>query len=214
MTGTFGRLTVIEQEIVYKSTGGTLWKCKCSCGKIVIVKRRYLRDGSTKSCGCLKRDVNKAKVKIVMSTCHLDREHHARGLCKSCYNCAREKSLFKSSVQFRERKAKYNKKWRIENPLAYRNIALRSHHNTSREAYNLLYIKQDKKCAICEEEGFLSYQVQYDISTKNKKKLCLDHNHNTLVNRGLLCIECNSLLRGFDNKEWKLKAEAYLQKYE
>ena len=30
-----------------------MWKCKCDCGKERIVNGKYLRNGDTKSCGCL-----------------------------------------------------------------------------------------------------------------------------------------------------------------
>jgi hypothetical protein len=50
----YGRLTVIE------SAGSTeeycsylLWKCKCECGNVAIVRGSLLRSGHTKSCGCL-----------------------------------------------------------------------------------------------------------------------------------------------------------------
>lgn len=48
----FGKLTV-------ESSAGTnkwkhrLWECKCDCGNIVIVDTSRLRNGHTKSCGCL-----------------------------------------------------------------------------------------------------------------------------------------------------------------
>jgi hypothetical protein len=47
----FGRLFVIEP--VFANILGVYWKCKCDCGKIVTVLGVRLRDGNTKSCGCL-----------------------------------------------------------------------------------------------------------------------------------------------------------------
>lgn len=50
------RLTVIEEAEPHITKSGVKkvrWKCKCSCGKEVIVKGASLRDGNTKSCGCL-----------------------------------------------------------------------------------------------------------------------------------------------------------------
>lgn len=35
----------------------SFWKCKCDCGKETIVQREYLQNGSTKSCGCLNREM-------------------------------------------------------------------------------------------------------------------------------------------------------------
>lgn len=48
----FGKLTVIEYA-GQKSRRRTMWKCICDCGNIVVVDGTHLRDGHTKSCGCL-----------------------------------------------------------------------------------------------------------------------------------------------------------------
>lgn len=54
----FNRLTVIEY---YKQDKNrcTLWKCKCDCGKIVIVRGVHLKNGHTKSCGCYAKETTK-----------------------------------------------------------------------------------------------------------------------------------------------------------
>lgn len=50
----FGKLTVIERS---GSRGGKpLWKCQCDCGNVVFVVGYSLKNGSTKSCGCLRRE--------------------------------------------------------------------------------------------------------------------------------------------------------------
>ncbi len=53
LTGqTFGRL--VATKYVGKSRcGSTLWECKCSCGNVTVVTLSNLRNGHTKSCGCL-----------------------------------------------------------------------------------------------------------------------------------------------------------------
>ena len=53
----FGRLTVIGENGRSKSRS-ILWECKCICGKIVSVRADSLRNGATKSCGCLQRQQN------------------------------------------------------------------------------------------------------------------------------------------------------------
>ena len=51
----FGRLTVIR--LVGKSKNGDkIWECKCDCGNIKNVTSSNLK-GKTKSCGCLKREL-------------------------------------------------------------------------------------------------------------------------------------------------------------
>lgn len=54
----YGKLTVIER--IYK-TGNkrTFWRCKCDCGKETVVSASHLKDGHTKSCGCLHRELAK-----------------------------------------------------------------------------------------------------------------------------------------------------------
>ena len=51
----FGRLLVIER---YGSKDGkATWKCRCECGKEVVVVGRDLRKGLTRSCGCLQKEL-------------------------------------------------------------------------------------------------------------------------------------------------------------
>lgn len=51
----FGKLAVLEPcENIH---GRTAWLCKCDCGKITKVITKSLRDGNTKSCGCLQKEI-------------------------------------------------------------------------------------------------------------------------------------------------------------
>ena len=51
----FGRLTVIRKAEDFSNGNHThhKWVCKCDCGKEKIVSGESLRNGSSKSCGCL-----------------------------------------------------------------------------------------------------------------------------------------------------------------
>lgn len=51
----FGKLTVIKREGTSKS-GKATWLCKCDCGNEVVAIGRYLENGTTKSCGCMRID--------------------------------------------------------------------------------------------------------------------------------------------------------------
>lgn len=52
----FGRLTV--QEVVGRSRDGSkLYRCLCECGKFTDVPSIYLRQGDTRSCGCLYAEI-------------------------------------------------------------------------------------------------------------------------------------------------------------
>ena len=46
----FGRLQVVER------VGSSDWLCQCDCGNYSVVKTSNLTSGSTKSCGCLRRE--------------------------------------------------------------------------------------------------------------------------------------------------------------
>lgn len=52
----FGRLTAVRREGTYVSPKGSksaTWLCRCECGNEVMIRGKDLRDGKTKSCGCL-----------------------------------------------------------------------------------------------------------------------------------------------------------------
>ena len=53
----FGRLRVVELSRK-DPKGGYLWWCECTCGNKKEVSSRAMSSGSTKSCGCLKIEVN------------------------------------------------------------------------------------------------------------------------------------------------------------
>lgn len=62
MTGRkFNRLKVIELDRV--ENGKTYWKCECDCKNIAVVEGNKLRNGHTKSCGCLSREVSRRQRK-------------------------------------------------------------------------------------------------------------------------------------------------------
>lgn len=83
-----GRLTVLKEEGRTKG-GDVKWLCLCDCGKTTIVKGSLLRNGTTKSCGCLISEVT-----TVRSLKHganrrnnITREYRAWQHMKSrCYN--------------------------------------------------------------------------------------------------------------------------------
>jgi hypothetical protein len=48
----FGRLVVQEAA----GSGRRAWRCACACGATAVVSERGLLRGSTRSCGCLRRE--------------------------------------------------------------------------------------------------------------------------------------------------------------
>ena len=51
----FGRLVVIRRYGTNNDKRAT-WLCQCDCGNTVVVSGKQLRQGYTKSCGCLNRE--------------------------------------------------------------------------------------------------------------------------------------------------------------
>ena len=60
----FNRLTVIKKA--EKKGRKTFWECVCECGKEKIIRSDVLQDGTTKSCGCLKSEVDSNKAKTIL----------------------------------------------------------------------------------------------------------------------------------------------------
>ena len=56
LTGkTFGRLSVVKRN--GSKYGKPAWLCQCNCGNTITIASRALASGNTKSCGCLKREL-------------------------------------------------------------------------------------------------------------------------------------------------------------
>ena len=67
MTGQrYGRLVVLGYEGTHYSKGfnaHSTWRCKCDCGKEIVVIGNNLRTGNTKSCGCLVAEKSTERIK-------------------------------------------------------------------------------------------------------------------------------------------------------
>jgi len=84
---TFGRLKVTA-EIPLRRYRGVVWKCVCSCGKEIDVRSNSLRNGNTKSCGCLAKDWNKSG--------NNSRKHGQSGTLEyRLYHAAKERAIKK-----------------------------------------------------------------------------------------------------------------------
>ena len=67
----FGKLTVLVpayiKEIGKYKKKRLYWKCRCDCGNITYAMGQSLRNGNTKSCGCLKKE-NSVVTRIKFNT--------------------------------------------------------------------------------------------------------------------------------------------------
>lgn len=57
---TFGRLTVVTRT-PNNNRGDVMWLCFCKCGNQKVIRGACLRAGTTKSCGCISRELASAR---------------------------------------------------------------------------------------------------------------------------------------------------------
>ncbi len=111
----FGRLLVMdmaERPMNIRTHRDIYWRCLCDCGNEVVVSSLALRNGNTKSCGCLRREVSqqglkegeaafnklfsqyKRQAKNRRVVFELNKEDFARITKMNCYYCGKEPSQF------------------------------------------------------------------------------------------------------------------------
>jgi hypothetical protein len=101
LTGqTFGRLTVIERAPSNGSRDAR-WKCLCTCGTEKTICSLSLRNGDTKSCGCIRTEKRKDLSGLRFG--HLtvlrldkDKDSNKNWLCKC--DCGKEKVIREGSL--------------------------------------------------------------------------------------------------------------------
>lgn len=59
----YGYLRVIERSPEKSANGAARWVCACKCGEEIVVEGTRLRNGSTRSCGCMTREYHESLVK-------------------------------------------------------------------------------------------------------------------------------------------------------
>ena len=80
LTGqTFGRLLVLERA--GSKNGRAAWLCECICGNKTVVSGEVLRRGTSKSCGCLKKEV--AAKRASDRAPSLAKANTKHGMCKT-----------------------------------------------------------------------------------------------------------------------------------
>ena len=114
------------------------------------------------------------------------------GLQYHCKSCRKE-------IDSRpEHRAQHRKRYH-ENKDQYLDDTYKRKYGITLEEYNMLLGKQKNVCAICSEV------------CSSKRRLAVDHNHETGAVRGLLCSNCNRGLGLFKDKIDRLnKAIEYL----
>lgn len=120
-----------------------------------------------------------------------------------------EKAREKSKKYYENNKEKHTERvniWVNKNKEKSKNIHRAAHlrraYGISLQYYDKLFMQQKGRCFICGQH-----------ENELKKKLCVDHNHQTGNVRGLLCRECNIGLSKFKDDIFILrKAILYLKK--
>lgn len=64
----FGRLTVLGDVGKRTGRGRILWHCLCECGRVTFVQGDHLKNGRTKSCGCLNNEKKHERFKDLTNT--------------------------------------------------------------------------------------------------------------------------------------------------
>ena len=83
----YGNLTVVKRHEINNKYNKPRWLCKCDCGNTTIVDGDKLKNGNTKSCGCLKLQAainNGKKSKHGMKGTRIYEIWH--GIKARCYN--------------------------------------------------------------------------------------------------------------------------------
>lgn len=63
----FNRLTVLAFSHKNKY-GQKLWLCRCDCGNEKPIYESYIKNGATKSCGCLKKEMLRERRLVTKNT--------------------------------------------------------------------------------------------------------------------------------------------------
>ena len=132
-----------------------------------------------------------------------DKEHHAKGLCKSHYNKPRR-------WRYKAASYAYSRKWRANNldraRESERRSQLRRWYGLTFEQREQMWLAQDKTCTICKQLLDLDkVHIDHDHTCCPTKKTC------GKCIRGLLCNNCNHLLGlAKDSKAILLAAVEYL----
>lgn len=182
----FTRLTPIE--VVFEKKKHLIYKCQCDCGNVIEVAGYALRNGNTKSCGCIRRPnlvglendhgivINKVRNQMWTMKCkHCDGEHiqNQREIRKNAHTrvCSKYKPHNHTGLKKPD-------------------MRIRNRFGITLDQYNSMLEAQGYTCAICRK----SDEVE-------GRRLAIDHCHTTGKIRGLLCGKCNRGLGLFNDKE-------------
>ena len=138
------------------------------------------------------RHRNKEQIKKYNKEYRLKNKEHSLAYQKEYYK--------KNKKQIDETNKEYYEKNKGKTIEYQRKLALKTRYNLTLEKLDEMLIGQNHKCLICDKSLM-------------ETRRCVDHNHKTGKIRGILCIECNSVLgMSHDNVDILKKAIDYLKR--
>lgn len=94
----------------------------------------------------------------------------------------------------------YGAEYRAKNKRKVHGWKIRSKYGLTADDYDRMLMSQDGVCKICK-------------TAPGQRKLCVDHNHQTLKNRALLCDKCNILVSWIENKSYRFPGDEVFRSY-
>jgi len=173
-------VVVFEEGMIIKMNPKlhTIPKKKCKCGSLMSIKAKSCwgcflnktRTGSNSSNYKNGRTTKTYKCKICKKKISVQAGFYNKtNLCASCAKKSKRNPNFKHGLtKTRPYKRRYK---------------LKSLYNITEEDFKRIYTLQKGRCKICNKH-----------EKTLKRRLCIDHNHNTKKVRGLLCHSCNFIL--------------------
>lgn len=178
----FGRVKVLNNA-GRSPDGYILWECVCDCGNKKVIVGKYLKNGSTRSCGCLG-----AEVRISKATTHGMHKSSTyaswTGLIQRCYN-----QKDKNYLNYGGRGITVCRRWldSFENFLA--DMGVKPANKTiDRNNNDGNYEKSNCQWATCKEQA-RNRRTNLLITHRNKTKTVVEWaeklgiNYNTLYDR-------------------------------
>lgn len=205
----FERLVVIAPDSARDHKKRVRWLCRCDCGRERIVLGSRLRQGHTKSCGCI-RSENATNMKK-LSPGEIERRLTQPRLCSRCVRTLPPESF--EGIPGKTPVRHVCKQCRYEDTKASRKRNGRreflKNYDISSEEYDAWIERQNGKCAICGIDP-----------TGQRQGFCIDHSHDLPKKdrrswRGLLCTRCNTAIGFMRDDPDQLRAAAkYLESYQ
>ena len=173
----FGKLTPIE--VIASKRIHLVYRCVCECGNEINVLGNSLRSNNTKSCGCIRRP-------NLIGT----ENNHGKVISKirnqiwevSCKHCG--KTHIQNQREIRNNAHSMScEEYKPPNwsGLDREDAIMRRVYNISVKEFNNLLFFQGNCCAIC------SKPIE-----KLRRRMNVDHDHETGKVRGILCSGCNT----------------------